>query len=294
MTHGSSTPVERILAGRALRLPLVDSLGSLRSRSASRITWHQHAAYEALFMLDGATEYEFADGRTVSLPGGHLLIVPPEARHRGLHDVRRPARLCGIIFDPRRNDALKNTPFLRGDLRRLDRQFKTHAVRSCPMSAELRRSVTSLDEQIQAFDPAAAEACAGLRLAVCGTLLETARQLAKVRTVRSDDAVRAAMDYMQRSCDRPPSMSEVARAVGCSRARLFRIFQQTAGMTPNDYLQRLRVSRAGELLATTSRPVTEIAIACGFSSSQYFSNVFRKYLGQTPTTFRAAGRRRET
>jgi AraC-like DNA-binding protein len=101
------------------------------------------------------------------------------------------------------------------------------------------------------------------------------------------------MDYLQRSCDRGPSMTETARAVGCSRARLFRIFQQSTGMTPNDYLQRLRVSRAGELLAGTSRPITEIAIACGFSSSQYFSNVFRKYLGQTPTAFRGAGRRCE-
>lgn len=244
-------------------------------------------------MLDGATEYEFADGRTVSLPGGHFVIVPPEAEHRGLHDVRRPARLCGIIFDPRRSNAVKNTSFLRRDLHRLAEQFKLHAVRSCPMSGELRRWVTSLVDQIQAFDEGAADATAGLRLAVCGTLHEAARQLARVRTVRSDEAVRAAMDYMQRGCDRPPSMSEVARAVGCSRARLFRIFQQTAGMTPNDYLQRLRVSRAGELLTTTSRPITEIAIACGFSSSQYFSNVFRKYLGLTPTAFRVADRRRE-
>jgi AraC family transcriptional regulator, melibiose operon regulatory protein len=289
MTERRSTSVERILPGRAVQLPLVVALGSLRSRNASRITWHRHAAFEAIFMLDGATEYEFDDGRTVSLPGGHFLIVPPEARHRGLHDVRRPARLCGITFDPRRGDALNNTAFLRGDLRRLADQFKAHAVRSCPMSAELRRCVTSLDEQIQAFDAGAVDATAALRLAVCGTLLETARQLAKVRTVHSDEAVRAAMDFMRNSCDRPPSMSEVARAVGCSRARLFRIFRQTAGMTPNDYLQRLRVSRAGELLANTSRPVTEIAIACGFSSSQYFSNVFRKHLGQTPTAFRASG-----
>lgn len=293
MAERSNIPVERILPGRALQLPLVDSLGSLRSRSASRITWHQHAAFEALFMLDGATEYEFADGRTVSLPGGHFVIVPPGAQHRGLHDVRRPARLCGIIFDPRRSDAVKNTPFLRRDLRRLTDDFKLHAVRSCPMSAELRRCVTSLVDQIRAFDSGAADATAALRLAACGTLLETARQLSRVRIVHSDEAVRAAMEYLQKNCDRSPSISEAARAVGCSRARLFRIFQQTAGMTPNDYLQRLRVSRAGELLTNTNRPVTEIAIACGFSSSQYFSNVFRKYLGQTPTAFRTAVHRRE-
>lgn len=289
-TRRSNAVAERILPGRAVQLPLVVSLGSIRSRSASRITWHRHEAFEALFLLDGETEYEFADGRTVSLPGGHFLIVPPEARHRGLHDVRRPARLCGIVFDPRRKNAVKNTPFVAGDLRRLAEQFEAHAVRPCPMGADLRHWVTSLVDQIKALDEGVTDATSGLRLCVCGTLLEAARQLARVRTVRSDEAVRAAMDYMQRSCDRPPSMSEVARFVGCSRARLFRIFPHSAGMTPNDYLQRLRVSRARELLAGTSRPVTEIAIACGFSSSQYFSNVFRKYLGQTPTEFRSSGR----
>ncbi len=293
MTACHPTVVERILLGRALQLPLVVSLGSIRSRSASRITWHRHAAFEALFLLDGATEYEFDDGRTVSLPGGHFLIVPPDTRHRGLHDVRRPARLCGIVFDPRPSHATKNTSFLRGDLRRLTGQFQSQAIRPCLMSGELRHWVTSLVVQIQAFDAGTTDATAALRVAVCGTLLEAARQLSKVRTVHSDEAVRAAMDYMQRCCERAPSMGEVARAVGCSRARLFRIFQQTAGMTPNDYLQRLRISRAGELLASTNRPITEIAIACGFSSSQYFSNVFRKYLGHTPTAYRATSRRHE-
>lgn len=290
MTPRKPIAAERILLGRAVRMPLVVSLGSIRSRSASRITWHRHAAFEALFLLDGATEYEFTDGRTVSLPGGHFLIVPPRARHRGLHDVRRPSRLCGIVFDPLRREAGENTPFLPGDLRRMADQFQSQAMRPCPLSPDLRRWVTSLVNHIQGFEAGSADAAA-LRLAVCGTLLEAAEQLAGVSTVRSDEAVRVAMDFMQRSYDRPPSMSEVARAAGCSRARLFRIFQQAAGMTPNDYLQRLRVSRAGELLSHTTRPVTEIAISCGFSSSQYFSSVFRKYTGQTPSAFRAAARR---
>jgi transcriptional regulator GlxA family with amidase domain len=62
-------------------------------------------------------------------------------------------------------------------------------------------------------------------------------------------------------------------------------------MTPNDYLQRLRVTRARDLLVTTSQSVTDIAYATGFSSSQYFSNVFRKYAGTTPSTFRARATR---
>ena len=62
-------------------------------------------------------------------------------------------------------------------------------------------------------------------------------------------------------------------------------------MTPNDYLQRLRLDRAREWLAEEGRSVTDIAFAAGFSSSQYFSHVFRKYTGLTPSRFRARAAR---
>jgi AraC-like DNA-binding protein len=52
------------------------------------------------------------------------------------------------------------------------------------------------------------------------------------------------------------------------------------------YLTRLRISRARDLLRSSDHSVTEIAISCGFSSSQYFANVFRRLVGQTPSAFR--------
>jgi AraC-like DNA-binding protein len=57
-------------------------------------------------------------------------------------------------------------------------------------------------------------------------------------------------------------------------------------MSPNDYWQRIRVEAARDMLRKTDLSVTEIAIRCGYSTSQYFSTVFRKYTGTTPTQFR--------
>ena len=62
-------------------------------------------------------------------------------------------------------------------------------------------------------------------------------------------------------------------------------------MTPNDYLQRLRLESARSLLAETSRSVTDIAFEVGFNSSQYFSTVFLQYTGLTPSGFRSQGAR---
>ena len=60
-------------------------------------------------------------------------------------------------------------------------------------------------------------------------------------------------------------------------------------MTPNDYLQRLRIDKARSMLGQTRKTVTEIAYSLGFSSSQYFCNVFRRYAGMTPINFRRDG-----
>ncbi len=87
---------ETILSGKAFGLSFVHSIASIHNRNASRITWHEHSVAECLFVIEGSTEYEFIDHKTVDLPGGHFLIIPAFVRHRGVQDVRRPGRLCSI------------------------------------------------------------------------------------------------------------------------------------------------------------------------------------------------------
>jgi AraC-like DNA-binding protein len=58
-------------------------------------------------------------------------------------------------------------------------------------------------------------------------------------------------------------------------------------MAPNDYRQRLRIKRCCERLTKTSDSITAIGIESGFQSSQYFSRVFKKYVGLTPSDYRS-------
>lgn len=83
-------------------------------------------------------------------------------------------------------------------------------------------------------------------------------------------------------------MDEVAEAVQCSRSNLYAAFKRETGMSPNDWLLRLRVRNAEELLVGSRRAVKDIALAVGFSSHAYFCQVFRKYTGRAPANVRAA------
>jgi AraC-like DNA-binding protein/quercetin dioxygenase-like cupin family protein len=288
VAHRPSVPTEIVLQGSTLKLPLLDRIGAISSQSASRISWHQHDHYEMLFVLEGTTAYEFPKGRTLDLPGGHFLIIPPRIRHRGTHDTRTPATLCGLIFDPRRNAACRNTPFSKRDLQLIARQFDRHTLTVEPMGGDLRRLANSLNRLLRETPPDRSTPLDSTRLRwlVCGLLLEGARQLSGHALQPSNTAVTAALAYLQAHWNEAISVHDLTLAARCSRARLFDLFKHSTGMTPNDYLQRLRVQKARALLANPQCSITDIAYETGFSSSQYFSQVFRKYTGATPSQFR--------
>jgi AraC-like DNA-binding protein len=81
-------------------------------------------------------------------------------------------------------------------------------------------------------------------------------------------------------------LRELASNVGLSPSHLSAVFVAVAGVPPHRWLLRRRVERARELLTRTRRSITDIALSCGFSSSQHFSTVFKAQEGCTPTDFR--------
>ena len=68
-----------------------------------------------------------------------------------------------------------------------------------------------------------------------------------------------------------------------------RIFSQYVHYRPMEYVQRRRITLAAELLRTTHRQVTDIALECGFSSVSYFIKQFKNIVGCTPTGYRKKG-----
>lgn len=75
--------------------------------------------------------------------------------------------------------------------------------------------------------------------------------------------------------------------MGTSRASLFNRVKALTGMGPSNYINKLRMECAAEMLRKTELSMTEIAERTGFSSSRYFSTTFKKYMGVTPTQYKS-------
>ena len=270
--------------GDDIGLPLVTHIGSKRSHSAQSITWHSHHDYELIFMLEGAAAYEFWQRPTLEVLGGQFLVIPPEAVHRGVHDVRTPSTICGLLFDPGCRGGWRNTPLAKEELRWISKRLAQSGAVACPFGHDLKGPVARLMQEQRAFkanrqDPLVK---ASLRLWACAVVLGAVRELTTPRPASPAVLVVAAQEYLKQHLAEPIRMSDLINHIGRGRSRLFESFKSITGLTPNDYLLRLRVKKAQELLAQPGQSLTEIALTTGFSSGQYFSNVFRKYTGQTP------------
>jgi two-component system, response regulator YesN len=83
------------------------------------------------------------------------------------------------------------------------------------------------------------------------------------------------------------SLQEVARQINLSPSHFSMVFGQEAGTTFKSYLTEIRIARAKEMLRATSLRPSEISLQVGYNDPHYFSYVFRKHTGLTPTDFRA-------
>ncbi len=92
--------------------------------------------------------------------------------------------------------------------------------------------------------------------------------------------------YLYENYSNPLRSRDIAAALGYSESHLRAVFLAQTGITPGRQLQQIRLSRAAVLLTKTDLPVTDIALACGFDSANYFSTAFRREYGKAPSQWR--------
>lgn len=106
--------------------------------------------------------------------------------------------------------------------------------------------------------------------------------------------IEAVKQYIRAHITDPLDRATLAAVAGFSIPHFHRIFLEQVGESPNAYVRRLRMERAGRKLRMGAVDIGEVALAAGYESHTAFSKAFKQYFGMAPSAFRQLGCRAAT
>ncbi|MBX3745486.1 MAG: helix-turn-helix transcriptional regulator [Verrucomicrobiae bacterium] len=293
--------------GRALPatvLPEVSTVGCWDAPGTQRwgLDWHRNEGIEFTFVSRGRTAF-LVEGRRYPLGPGHLTITRPWQKHRVGDPHIGPSRLLWLILDVgvRRPDQPWHWPewlMLDPDeARRLTTLLRHNENPVWRADREVGACFESLARLADADTPRVPQsririAISELALAILD-LLERERIPLDGRLVSVRRTVDLFLQSLPEHLDHPWTLEAMAARCGLGRSRFSEYCRQLVNMTPGHYLTFLRIEEARRLLTLDpERGILDIALACGFQTSQYFATAFRKATGLSPRAF-ADARQRE-
>ena len=95
-----------------------------------------------------------------------------------------------------------------------------------------------------------------------------------------------ALDYIKENVTRDVTLRELSDHIGISQQHMCRIFREHLNVHYTEYVTRIRLNMAMDMILNTDIPMADIAAKCGFRSASYFSTVFGRYERMTPNNYR--------
>lgn len=253
--------------------------------------WHVHPELSLLFCLRGECTYEFRDHKPITLSAGSCLAFPRGLVHRHMQAIDPVGIRLEMLLVPEKTSSgrygVLPEKLAKSSIGNIFSPPVT--AKSCPrqvLSAvkELDALATMGEKKLGPIEIARARILATTILLGCAHELPTSNyQLPAADHHLLMDEITA---WMEKHISEKLDIDRLVAHIGYSRTHVFTLFKKRTGLTPADYLTRLRVRKARELLKTTDLTSKDVAATCGFSSPSIFNTVFKRLTGVTPIKWR--------
>lgn len=267
--------------------PEIQELGYDNPRHALTLPEHIHPeSFEFVVVEKGHAAWEIGHER-FETRAGDVFHTQPGEMHRGGYEVIEPSRFWWIqVVVPHPATRAADGRWMAwpiGDMRPLVEGLWALArvQHGGPLiSAPLRR----LRSAVERGDATSPLEC---RVALLDFLVRMLQPNSRRQV--PEDVLKGMESIITRMHAAPhwhPRIPELAQGLGISVSHFHRIFRDHTGLSPMEYMERIRIAEAAHRLETSHDSILQIALDLGFSTSQHFATVFRRITGQSPTGWR--------
>lgn len=302
--------LDRLLITLAVRL---HAFSICQIQRGWRLLFDPLEAITVHYVLNGSGSVRAGDGSWIPFGPGSIVIIPArqshaigeaedlvgEARgeehctiqHEGLvtftagDGCRDVLLVCGMI-----SASYEGALGLLAPLRTPLVQDLSSEVALQQAFALMRTEIASPTIGTQALTEALMKQC--LILLLRRHLTQEAASSPVIASLQDPRLVRAVTEVIERPAA-AHTVESLARAAGMSRAAFAERFTQVFAQTPIDFVQKVRLRLAAQLLTTTDLPVKVVAASIGYASRSYFSRAFRATYGLEPRRYREVGGQEE-
>ncbi|MEI8248744.1 MAG: AraC family transcriptional regulator [Lentisphaerota bacterium] len=251
---------------------------------------HSHDFCEIAIIQSGQGVYTDNYGERPLLPGDVFILRKPE--YHGFSKIEK-LKIINIIFIPERlampldelrkitgyNVLFEIEPLLHGGADRSSLNLSPEELQ------QLSDYVRMVEHEIEQKQP-------GYRIKLRSLVLDVIIFLSRKYSSDTDHGAAdchrrlgETIAYIETHYREKHTLQMLARRAGMSKPHFIRMFKKITGLPPVDYVNKTRIDQACKLLSKDQSGITPVGLACGFSDSNYFSRIFKKYLGMSPRQY---------
>jgi len=242
---------------------------------------HTHGEHELYFLLGGQRRY-FIRHSIYDLSPGNLILIPKGALHKTVSQNSQGYDRFVLFFNDEDISSLPDLLGTEGYAGLLEMgcvQLPADAVQT------ITRQLKQMQQEYSAQPPLYPVYLEAQLQLILLTVLRRGTPRPKCAEDTAEKIQKVAR-YMNQNFHLPITLHDAAQMACLEDTYFSKQFKALTGFGFLDYLTQLRLQEAKRLLRATSLTLSDIAELCGFSGSNYFGDVFRRYVGLSPSMYR--------
>lgn len=247
---------------------------------------HFHEQYELVYVSSGSIIYKI-ENQTYQLERGDFALIPPYVAH--MTSDKSELEMYVINFtksyiEQYLNQVTVNDIFSNLTGRIYHRKNSTQVFHN---NRNFIRQIYDEYEKNGKFDNNSI--CPYLLFALLQSIIKyySTKKLRYSTGINTEKPlINLVLEYIDLHYAQITNLEDIAKPFFISKTHLCVVFKKATGITPIQYLSRLKIKRAIELFKTTDYSAKKISEVVGFESNSYFTKVFKKITGYSPTSYR--------